>query len=73
MSSVPNPDKTTRRESVILVATLLAVAAKFAVFPLFDNRFHFAYLLVFCLTLVGALGQLRFRIPNGPFSDFSLR
>jgi len=65
--------ETTRRESVILVATLLAVAAKFAVFPLFDTRFHFAYLLVFCLTLVGALGQLRFRIPNGPFSDFSLR
>lgn len=54
----------TQRENAILAATLLAVAAKFVVFPLFETRFYFAYLLVFSLTLVGALGRVRFALPQ---------
>jgi hypothetical protein len=52
------------RGPVVLIATLLAICAKFVVFPLYDTRFHFAYLLVFCLTLIGALSGIRFRLPK---------
>ncbi|TCD15061.1 hypothetical protein [Oricola cellulosilytica] len=47
-----------RREVIILVTTLLGIAAKFAVFPLYETRFHFAYLVAFSLVLIAALARL---------------
>lgn len=44
--SVPNTD---RRRQVLLLGTLLAIAAKFVVFPLSDGRIYFAQLTVFFL------------------------
>jgi hypothetical protein len=53
----------TRRDSTLLVATVLAIAAKFVVFPLHQDRFYAAYLVVFCLTLISALANVRFETP----------
>ena len=50
----------TRREHTLLAATVLAIAAKFVVFPLHQDRFYAAYLVVFCLTLIGAMANVRF-------------
>jgi hypothetical protein len=52
-----------RRETAILATTFLAIAAKFAVLPLWDTRFYFAYLTVFALALIGPLSGLRFQLP----------
>jgi hypothetical protein len=49
-----------RRETTVLVATLLAMGAKMVVFPLHETRFHLPYLIVFGLVLICALRDLRF-------------
>ncbi|WP_306117795.1 MULTISPECIES: hypothetical protein [unclassified Roseitalea] len=49
-----------RRQTAVLATTMLAIGAKTVVFPLYDTRFHFAYLVVFGLVLIGALRDLRF-------------
>jgi hypothetical protein len=49
-----------RRETTVLVATLLAIGAKMVVFPLHETRFHLPYLIVFGLVLICALRDLRF-------------
>lgn len=43
-----------RRRQVLLLTTLLAIAAKFAVFPLSDGRIYFAQLAVFFLLALAA-------------------
>lgn len=50
----------TRRETTVLVATLLAIGAKMVVFPLHETRFHFPYIVVFGLVLIGALRDVAF-------------
>jgi len=49
-----------RRETTVLVTTLLAMAAKMVIFPLHETRFHLAYVIVFGLVLICALRDLRF-------------
>lgn len=41
------------RETVLLLALLATVAAKFIVAPFHETRFHMAYLIVFGMTLLG--------------------
>ena len=50
----------TSRETAILVTTFLAIGAKTVIFPLYDTRFYFPYLVVFGMVLIGALRDLRF-------------
>ncbi|MBO6721263.1 MAG: hypothetical protein JJ906_05440 [Roseitalea sp.] len=49
-----------RRETTVLVTTLLAIGAKMVVFPLHETRFHLPYLIAFGLVLICALRGLRF-------------
>jgi hypothetical protein len=46
-----------RRETVVLSSILLAIAAKFVILPLHEERFYFAYLIAFGLILVTAYGR----------------
>jgi hypothetical protein len=46
------------RERILLAGTLVAVAAKFVVFPLHETRFYLAYLIPFSLVLIAALPRL---------------
>jgi len=54
-----------RRETTVLVATILAIGAKMVVFPLHETRFHLPYLMVFGLVLICALRDLRFLPGSG--------
>ena len=49
-----------RRETAVIVATLLAMAAKMVVFPLHETRFHMAYVIVFGMVIICALRDVRF-------------
>ncbi|MEX3011757.1 hypothetical protein [Hoeflea sp. TYP-13] len=49
----------TRREGVAITSILVAVPAKFVVFPLYDSRFYFAYLIALCLVLIAVYGRQR--------------
>lgn len=53
-----------RRETVVLTATVLAILAKFIVFPTHETRFYAAYLVVFGLILVCAAARVRFELPQ---------
>ena len=41
----------------MLIAVFASFAAKFAVFPLYETRFHFAYLVVCGLVLISIFGR----------------
>ena len=49
--------KITREESTILIAIFATFAVKFVVFPLYETRFHFAYLVVCGLVLISIFGR----------------
>lgn len=42
------------RERALMVSLLLATAAKFVLLPLYDPRFHFAYVLAFAMVVITA-------------------
>ena len=54
-----------RRETTIVVATLLAIAAKMMVFPLHETRFHMAYIIVLGMVVIGALRDVAFLPQRG--------
>ena len=54
-----NDYKITRRETVALTSLLVTIPAKFIVFPLYDSRFYFAYLITLALVLIAIFGKER--------------
>ncbi|MEM1378884.1 MAG: hypothetical protein AAGG69_15995 [Pseudomonadota bacterium] len=52
-----------KRETCVLVTTVLAICAKMVVFPLHETRFWFAYLIVFGMVVICALRHLEFFKP----------
>ncbi|MEN0001465.1 MAG: hypothetical protein AAF940_11330 [Pseudomonadota bacterium] len=61
--------KFTRQETCVLIATLLAIAAKLVVFPLHETRFWFPYLIVFGMVLIGAMRDVSFFAPVKRFAS----
>ncbi|MCP4315828.1 MAG: hypothetical protein GY789_07350 [Hyphomicrobiales bacterium] len=49
----------TRREAVAMTSIIVAIPAKFVVFPLHESRFYFAYLIALALVMIAAYGRQR--------------
>ena len=49
--------KFTKEETTMLIAFFATFAAKFAVFPLYETRFHFAYLMICGMILISVFGR----------------